>query len=153
MEISDSLRALISEKDAPDSLRSSESPEHHVATFLMSCIGTDSSLSPALRDEGLDELSRKLSLRRSIRRSYDANWKFAVDKARLEANWWPVLLYLLISASSDSEGNSETGPADALKHLNAVFVGLDFAQELDIESSVLSEIENLAEHHLQVLTN
>ena len=70
---------------------------NNVAAYLSKFAHADSDKTDQRLMGALDVMCRKLSVQRLVRTSYDDDWRMAVDKSPLDARWWPLMLYLLLS--------------------------------------------------------
>lgn len=102
--------------------------------------------------EGLDVMCRKLSVQRMVCTSYDKDWRMAVEKESLGNEWWPLMLFLLLTLPGSGKSEREEVRGLAFKWLNAALVGIDLAKDLGASEAALSKLGELAEQRLDALT-
>jgi hypothetical protein len=124
---------------------------NNVAAYLSRFAHADSDKTDPRLMGALNVMCRKLSVQRLVRTSYDDDWRMAVDKSPLDARWWPLMLYLLLSIPGFEESRRDDLRGIALKRINAALVGIDVAKGLDVSESALSKLVQLAEQRLDAL--
>jgi hypothetical protein len=101
--------------------------------------------------EFLEVMCRKLSVLRMVRTSYDSDWRMAIEKEPLSNEWWPLMLYLLLSLPDSTESEPENALGIKLKWANAALVGIECARVLGANDAALSALGDLAERRLDSL--
>jgi len=87
---------------------------------------------PSGRDrEDLEALCREIAVRRRVLQTYDPGWRKGDRQAPLPAEWWPLLIAVLLAFADREWPTEEDDSGMALKSLNAALAAIDIAETLD----------------------
>lgn len=132
-------------------LGSAPPDQRSVPHFLMNLAGTPSGELDPEQEAGLDAICRKLSVHGSVRTSYDLEWKQPAIRKRLAPEWWPLMIFLLLSMPESDTVHDERDLANSMKRLNSAFVAIDLADARGVSSHTLEKLKDLSTERLDAL--
>jgi hypothetical protein len=151
LEIPSYLTEILDDSAIESLSKTSLGDGNSIPVFLSRFATTEPDTNDPLLGQCLEVICRKLSVLRMVRTSYDSDWQMAIEKKPLGIEWWPLMLYLLLTLPDTTKSGPGNALGLALKWINAALIGIELARELGASEVALSELTDLAERRLDTL--